>query len=138
MARRNKRRLVRRCAHEGCKEYELHEYNSLREYDEAARCYSGKPYHCPRHSLYAINLNRQSPELVTIETTYTAKESQFDNLAGQPFWARNDEKKGSTGYLFGDGWNAYSPDFPIGAKLVVTTQIQVVLPSQADKPGADA
>lgn len=53
-------------------------------------------------------------------------ESKHDGM--QPlglFWAPEGQEKGGSGYTFGPGFKAWSKDFPVGTRLIVTARVQL-------------
>lgn len=102
----------RRCAHEGCREWSIVNYEYKRDYADAVRREKGQPpWRCTRHAkpeevLSEHNLER-STELIS------------DQLDHGRFW-------GSHGFIYGPGFKVWAKDFPPGTTLVITARI--VLP----------
>lgn len=113
-------RLVRQCAHDGCRETSFYTYATQREYREGVERYANTEWFCSRHA--GKNLNATSEPRIT-EQCITCVPSEVPILDGKHFWDTG------SGFAFGDTWNAYAEDFPVGTKIVVRTTVEVVLPS---------
>lgn len=124
-----KHTMTRRCAHKGCREFTFSEYDNKTDLNEAYQRYSGVPWYCNRHDPDGENLQPTSTPRHIVDV-YVSEESEYENLKGRGFWRKNDAAKVGSGFIYGDGWNAYGEDFPLGTKIVVETIVKVILPEK--------
>lgn len=115
MSRRGHTRRVN-CTAEGCREFAIYHFNSLREIKESDTL--KRPWRCVRHS---------NPDAVMALDNLTRSETltatKVKDLKGL-FWYRDGAKTGS-GFTYGPGFKAFASDFPEGAKITISATIQL-------------
>lgn len=110
------------CEQEGCKESASYRFSTQRDLKEWQR--ARKPWFCQRHKPDGSNLNVNSQPRThekIIECVHPEAD-KYPSIANLHTWTTG------SGFAHGDTWNAYASDFPIGAKVVITTTIEVILP----------
>lgn len=108
-----KRTTSIKCHFEGCKEYGHFCYDSGKEAKEGYE-YRNRWY-CGRHTNMEKILSIESPIRTTV---FTVVES-----GNHSYWSAEGELK--SGFTSGNGYKAYSKDFPIGTKLTVEAHIEL-------------
>lgn len=111
------------CQHPGCHESQHYEFSSQRELQSWLR--KRPPFFCIRHNPNGHNLQPDSPERTVTEVLTVEAVGDLGH-----FFRRPDAAEVAGGFKYGNDWNAFAADFPIGTKIVVTTQIQVILPQE--------
>jgi len=128
MARR-KYHHFRRCTHEGCKDGLHYEYGTRRDYSAALERFNKDPYLCSKHNPNAGNLQPDSlerTETIIVSCEIPDKEDYpLLHQKGVHTWSNGSSKANST--MTNMRWNADAEDFPIGAKIVITTTVKVVI-----------
>lgn len=113
----------RKCAHDGCREWSITNYELKRDYVDAVRREKGQPlWRCLRHSRPEQVLGVHNPE-VTAECGRVASEGY-----GTPMW----EGAYRGGWATGPGFMAWAEDFPPGTRLTITAAI--TLPDGYEPP----
>lgn len=106
-----------KCGFGECKEWGHYETSNRKEYEKLSKKYGGGKYRCVRHTdtheVLGLNNLKVSETLISEK-----KESGL-------YW------NGFSGFAHGNGYKAYSNDFPEGTKLVVVAEI--ILPTQQQK-----
>ena len=101
------------CAHPGCNAARCMAYGSAARYRTQQTHYERNPWKCPKHggrSVLAIN----TPLELVRSYVVALNESGGNEWAGQ-----------GSGFISGDGWQAYAADWPVGAKVTIKTSIEV-------------
>lgn len=115
-----------RCGHEGCGEVGHFSYRNAREDGRRLMLrYDGGKWRCTRHGVDAA-------EVLTPTNTFreVVLVSRGDpRLPGHLFWEREGKECGASGFTYGNGWQAWTKDFPEGTRLVV--RVTAELPESA-------
>lgn len=113
-----------RCGQPGCTEDGLYAYTNEREDGRRLMArYGGGKWRCTRHSgnesevLSPTNLSR-AVTLVSCSDPATP---------GHAYWRPEGSTEGGSGFAFGQGWKAWTKDFPVGTRL--TVRVECALPS---------
>lgn len=100
------------CAEPSCRESSICEAIGLQEYQEARARYGRDPWRCSRHRRPDEVLSLDNPErrgeIVVRTTRY-----------GFPSWSTGSR------VVDGPGFKAFSDDFPLGTRLIVTAHIEL-------------
>jgi hypothetical protein len=128
-----------RCAEPGCNEGSFTVAQTRAEEREIRARYATKPYLCTRHSepdrVLGLD-NRERTVTLTNEEVYHTDYHGERKLLGL-FWRREHEKEAHSGYVYGEGFNAFARDFPVGTKLIVTAQLELPSVSAVDPEESD-
>lgn len=103
----------RKCTHEGCKEFSItnhRTYKEMREYQSTK-----KKWTCPRHS--------HPEKVLSIENNNTVETLIVESTDNGQYWRKLGSQNLSSGFQHGNGYRAWAKDFPVGTKLIVSTQI---------------
>ncbi|MEH3142502.1 MAG: hypothetical protein PGN37_20485 [Mycobacterium kyogaense] len=105
------------CAEDGCREVTITNYEFKRDYADAARREKSQPpWKCLRHSRPREVLSTTNRATVGV---LECVESEY----GSRFW--HNGERSTTGWEHGPGFMAWAKDFPVGTKLVVSTDIEL-------------
>ena len=119
-------RTYRPCGHDGCNDGQYYNHNTRRSQKESRERWAatgdGK-YYCSRHHPNGKNLTPESERRVVSRVVKCVHPDadRYPSLAQSHTW------DSGSGYVYGDNFNAYAEDFPIGATIVITTTIEVVI-----------
>jgi len=100
------------CSEQGCNETRHYDYPNRKEYNEAIIRHKNSK--CTRHLTpeKVLGLNN-----LIVTKDLENKESSYENLKNRMFW------DGKNGFIYGEGFKAFSEDFPKGTVLRITAQI---------------
>ena len=121
---RGKHILTLRCAEDGCNQTTMYAYGTNKEYSDAYRRIGSVPWHCLRHDPNGKNIKEFGEKVITEH--FFAERSEYTQLR-EPFWNK------TKGFIYGDGWNAYAKDFPMGTTITVETKITVSAPDDYEE-----
>lgn len=111
------------CTHEGCKEFRFSNFSSQREYKEWYKNHALDKWLCTRHTKPNEVLTLDNKEISYNKEYLSKKSNNYPNLKDY-FW------NGCNGFAHGDGWKAWTKDFPEGTVIQVETNVKVILPNQ--------
>lgn len=116
-----------RCAHKGCLEWGVnYRYPNLALYIEARKKYRNRDNYCLRH--------RDSSKVLIPENPTIRFENVYVNEIADPVRYPASHRKGerfwnnSIGFINGDGWMAWSEDWPEGTVVRVEVHVTATVP----------
>lgn len=112
--------LMKRCSHEGCKEWSPSSYSNRRDYNEAYSRYAKNGWKCARHKNPETILTPDNKKIVTEHIAQKSGKYHVSGLEGL-YWQKDGLFLGGFGY--GCGYRAFAKDFPEGTILRVTAEI---------------
>lgn len=95
------------CAETDCREFGLFEYANRREFAQLP-----KTFRCARH--------KAADEVLGAGRMVTRCVLVNQEKDGSRYW------NGTSGIVFGPGFRAFAADFPVGARLVVRAEIELI------------
>lgn len=102
--------LMFTCGHEGCTERAIYRYQTRRDMMESfeGKHYSNGRWRCVRHT--------KPDEVLSASNRATRHELVLEERPHGKFF-------GHSGFVHGSGFKAFAKDFPVGTKIVVSTEV---------------
>lgn len=121
------------CAETGCPEVSWREHETQRERAADWKRRQEHPWRCSRHS---------RPDEVLSETNAVREQvlvaskvpSRFGGFLDGLFWIPEGDENGGSRSCHGQGFRAFTEDFPEGTRLVVTARVELPSVSSGEQP----
>lgn len=107
-----------RCSHAGCGETAHFHYDTQADRREADLRRQKHPYLCTRHSRPDEVLSKENTKRTTVLVCSIIGDY------GNTYWVPEGGTSGS-GFTHGPGFKAYTEDFPVGTRIIVTAEVQL-------------